>query len=113
MNVFSVPITKLKLFLVALNMNFDLPAPDFIFQLDDRFEVCYTKSGFNQLKDDVLCNRVESFVDALWEKEDPSPPQILEALKKMSAAFDIGQVAGPDSAIDCARVALGLPRKVR
>lgn len=62
MNSFKIPTNKLKLFLKALEMNFQIKEPDYIFQVPDGFEIVYLKGLDHpwQVRD------IEFFVDKLW-----------------------------------------------
>ncbi len=86
---FKVPTKDLRLFLVALNMNFSAPEPDYIFQVPDGFEICYTKP----IEDPAP---IDHFVHALWENQGstglayrvPEYSEVVAALQRMVGAFD-------------------------
>lgn len=60
MIAFTVPEQYLRLILVALNMNFDLPEPDYIFHVKETFQVVYTKQI-----DPVKVCAVDDFIERM------------------------------------------------
>ena len=40
---FTIPTSHLRLFLIALDMNWDTPEPDYIFHVENTFQIVYTK----------------------------------------------------------------------
>ena len=64
---FKIPTDKLRLFLVALNVNFNMREPDYIFQVPDGFEIVYTK-----LLEKEAIARIDDFVVKLWAYHGPS-----------------------------------------
>ena len=62
MRSFSIPLDRLNLFLIALNMNFDCQKPDYIFQMKDCFEIVYT----SKLPDATIVVKIEKFIADLW-----------------------------------------------
>lgn len=62
MNSFKIPIDKLKLFLIALDLNFGMVEPDYIFQVPDGFEIVYTSLISKKWPQ----QEIEDFVEKLW-----------------------------------------------
>ncbi len=113
---FKIPEDKLRLFLVALNVNFKLFEADYIFQVKDGFEVVYIeKSGTPMWQKKLFretCKEVDAFVEKMWastpSESDGRPIAIQDftiehALRKMLDAYDVGQESGPNGAIGFAR----------
>jgi hypothetical protein len=67
---FAIPQTRLRLFLVAANMNFGLPEPDYIFQVQDWFEVVFLKLP----SDHAAIERIDKFVNDVWTANGKTPP---------------------------------------
>lgn len=70
MIVFAIPDSRLKLFLVASEMNFGMPQPDYIFQVQDRFELVYLKIPARE----AVVERVDKFVNDVWKNVGRAPP---------------------------------------
>lgn len=64
MNCFKIPTNKLKLFLIALDFNFGMTEPDYIFQVPDGFEIVYTSLGSKKWPHD----EINEFADKLWKE---------------------------------------------
>lgn len=62
MRSFKVPLSKLNLALVGFNMNFDLRAPDYIFQVDDGFEIVYLRVPEDKQK------QIDDWLEKIWQE---------------------------------------------
>lgn len=61
MRSFFIPSTRLDLFLIALQMNFKLKEPEYIFQMDRGFEIVFTR----EIKP-YTQQELDKFVKDLW-----------------------------------------------
>ena len=94
---FKIPTNSLRLFLIALNMNFNAKPPDYIFQVPDGFEIVYTTT---YLSPEVRA-RIDLWVIKLCEanagKHDPKcdiDPDCLKwrfNFKKSETAYICGE----------------------